>query len=173
MTALPLVGSSPIESRPTFGRSTPITSRMNCDPMIPNWSRFSARASELAPESIRRQGPPWAGSGTPIPGREMPRMRPMWSSEAASIAPVGPADTTASAEPSRTSRQAVTIELPGLARTAAAGSSLEPITSAASTISMPSAPPSSAASCSRSPQIRMRTPSAAASSAPATIPAGA
>ena len=55
----------------------------------------------------------------------MPRMRPIWSSEAASIAPVGPAETTASAEPSRTSRQAVTIDDPGFARTAAAGSSRE------------------------------------------------
>src|SRR5581483_10664074 len=45
----------------------------------------------------------------------------------ASIAPVFPAETTASADPSPTARQAATSELSGFARTASAGFSSIPI----------------------------------------------
>ena len=45
----------------------------------------------------------------------------MWRSDAASIAPVFPADTTASASPAPTARQARTSEESGFARTASAG----------------------------------------------------
>ena len=126
--------SAPRRSRaaPRRGDSTPITSRMKSDPMTPNWSRLSARGIRRSrrrrSEGTSRRGP---GAARRCPGRAMPRMRPMCSSDAASIAPVEPADTTASAEPSRTRRQAVTIEESGFARTAATGSSLEPITSGA------------------------------------------
>ena len=53
------------------------------------------------------------------------------------MAPVFPAETTASARPSPTARQAATSELSGFARTASAGFSSIPIASAASTSSSP------------------------------------
>ena len=58
-------------------------------------------------------------------------------SEAAIIAPVEPAETAATAPPSRTARQHWTSEESGFARTANAGSSSQPITCGASTMSMP------------------------------------
>ena len=61
----------------------------------------------------------------------------MWNRPAASIAPVFPAETTASASPSPTARQAATSELSGFARTASTGFSCIAITSGASTSSRP------------------------------------
>ena len=60
---------------------------------------------------------------TAMPGRDTPFRRPMTSREAASMAPALPADTAPWARPSRTSRQAVTMDESGRARTAATGSS--------------------------------------------------
>src|SRR5205823_6977080 len=80
--------------------------------------------------------------------------------------PVLPAETTASALPSATARQATTRELSGLARTASAGFSSIAITSAAS---------SSASPWVSSPVGPTRigsTVSDAAASAPATISSG-
>src|SRR4051812_48886959 len=54
-------------------------------------------------------------------------MRLMWRIAAASVAPVGPGDTSASARPSPTARAAWTIEASSLTRTALAGSSSLPM----------------------------------------------
>ena len=59
--------------------------------------------------------------GTAIAGRSTPGMRRSSSRPAASIAPVLPADTTASASPSDDRAHAETSELSGLERTASAG----------------------------------------------------
>ena len=101
----------------------PSTSSAKIAPIMPNCSRFSGRDSALAPASISTQGWSRAGSGTAMPGRCTPFTRPIVSSDAASMAPVEPAEIAPAARPSRTIRQAVTIDDPGLARTAAAGSS--------------------------------------------------
>ena len=61
----------------------------------------------------------------------------MWTSPAASIAPVFPAETTASARPSATARQATTSEESGFPRTASAGFSSIAIVSVASISSRP------------------------------------
>ena len=74
---LPFDASSPIESSPTCGASTPSTSEANSAPMMPNCARCSGLGSGLAPQSIRTQGAPSAGSGTAMPGRAMPLIRPM------------------------------------------------------------------------------------------------
>ena len=55
-------------------------------------------------------------------------MRRMCISDAAIIAPVEPAETAATAPPSRTARQHWTSDESGFARTAKAGSSSEPMT---------------------------------------------
>jgi hypothetical protein len=72
----------------------------------------------FAPASIRTLGPRRAGSTTAIPGRSTPGSRRTWSNDAASMAPVLPAETTAWASPSATERTARTREDSGLARTA-------------------------------------------------------
>ena len=65
--------------------------------MCANWSRCSGRASAFAPASSRTLGPCRAGIGTAIAGRSTPGSRRRCRRPAASIAPVLPADTTASA----------------------------------------------------------------------------
>ena len=77
------------------------------------------------------------GIGTAIAGRSTPGRRRRWSRPAASIAPVFPAETTASARPSATARTAATSEESGFARTASAGFSAMSIASGASTSSSP------------------------------------
>ena len=68
--------------------------------MCANWSRCSGRASAFAPESSSTEGPFWAGITTAIAGRATPGRRRSSRKQAASIAPVFPAETTASASPS-------------------------------------------------------------------------
>ena len=65
-------------------------------------------------------------------GRITPGSRRSSSRPAASIAPVFPAETTASALPSATARTAATSELSGFERTASAGFSCISITPAVS-----------------------------------------
>ena len=65
-----------------------------------------------------------------MPGRRTPGSRRTWRSEAASIAPVFPAETTASASPSPTALTARTSDESGFARTASAGFSCISIASA-------------------------------------------
>ena len=91
--------------------------------MTANWSRFSALVSAFAPASISTFGPDLPGRTTAIPGRTTRLMRPIVSSDDASIAPVEPADSAAPARPSLTSRQAVTRDESGFERTACTGSS--------------------------------------------------
>ena len=54
-------------------------------------------------------------------GRNTPLMRPMTIDAAAMAAPVDPPDTSASAPRPATNRAAVSIDEPGLSRTALAG----------------------------------------------------
>ena len=96
-----------------------------------------ARLSAFAPESMRTDGRNRAGITTAIAGRRTPGSRRMWSSPAASIAPVFPAETTASASPAPTARHAATRLESGFARTASAGFSCIAISSVASTSSRP------------------------------------
>ena len=83
--------------------------------------------------------------GCTIAGRSTPSIRRMCISDAAIMAPVEPAETAATAPPSRTARQHWTSEESGFARTANAASSFAPITCGACTMSTPggSSPPSS------------------------------
>src|SRR3954451_5884930 len=134
---LPFSSSSPIERRRTSGFAMPTISSAKTAPMWANWTRCSGRASAFAPASIRTDGPRNAGRTTAIAGRARPGRRRISSSPAASIAPVFPAETTASARPSATARQATTRELSGLPRTASAGFSSMPISSVASISSRP------------------------------------
>ena len=62
----------------------------------------------------------------------MPSMRPSRKTAAAMVAPVEPAETTASANPSRTRSVATRMEARRLERRAVAGDSPMPITSGAS-----------------------------------------
>ncbi len=135
-------------------------------PMCANWSRCSGRASAFAPESISTDGLNRAGTTTAIAGRNTPGMRRMFSSPAASIAPVFPADTTASASPSPTARHAATRLESGFDRTASAGFSCISITSAASTRSRPWV------SRPAGPKTTTSRPSRDASTAPAITSAG-
>ncbi len=77
----------------------PRISSAKIEPIWANWSRCSARASALAPQSSSTEGPSRAGIGTAIAGRITPGSRLISSSPAASMAPVFPAETTASASP--------------------------------------------------------------------------
>jgi hypothetical protein len=108
-----------------------------------------------------------AGITAAIAGRATPGRRRISRKQAASMAPVFPAETTASALPSPTARHAATSELSGFARTASAGFSCIPITCAVSTSVRP--PVSSPAGPKRTGWM----PDVAASSAPATISSGA
>ena len=101
--------------------------------MCANWSMCSGRASAFAPASISTVGPFFDGITTAIAGRATVGSRRSSRKQAASIAPVFPADTTASASPSPTARQAATSELSGLERTASAGFSSMAITCVVST----------------------------------------
>ena len=60
---VPFVGSSPFESRPTRGRSTPSTICASAAPMKANWTRCSGRTSALAPTSTSVIGLPGIGTG--------------------------------------------------------------------------------------------------------------
>ena len=80
------------------------------------------RASAFAPASMRTLGRGVPGSTTAIPART-PGRRRRWRSDAASIAPVLPAETTACASPSETARTARTSDEPGFDRTASTGDS--------------------------------------------------
>ncbi len=57
----PLPASSPTESRPTRGRSTPSTAALKAAPRKANWTRCWARTSTLAPTSRKSTG--LAGDG--------------------------------------------------------------------------------------------------------------
>src|SRR6266536_1341821 len=163
----PFSGSSPIESSRTSGFGTSRISCAKTEPMYANWSRCSARPSAFAPASIRTVGRFSAGITTAIAGRATPGSRRSSRKQAASTAPVFPAETTASACFWPTARHAATSELSGLALTASAGFSSISISCVVSTysngpVSRPARPKSTGS-----------MPSEAASSAPATTSSGA
>ena len=139
--------------------------------MCANWSRCSARASAFAPAVEQDATAPSRGRDRDGDRRAActPGRRRRWSSPAASIAPVFPAETTASAPPvgdgaARPRRASES----GFARTASAGFSCHldharaPRRARARRVSSPAGPKRTAS-----------IPSAAASSAPATISSGA
>ena len=94
---MPFSGSSPIESSRISGLGSSSSSPAKIEPISANWSRCSGRASAFAPASSRSDGPFAVGITTAIAGRWTPGTRRRWIRPAASIAPVLPAETTASA----------------------------------------------------------------------------
>src|SRR4051794_28519749 len=168
-SAEPLLCSSPTESNPILGRSTSRTAVLKADPRYANWTRSTARASELAPTSRSNTGRsvrPGTSSRTASAGRRTPCIRRSANSAAVIVAPVGPALTSAAERPSATSAAARTTEAPGRDRTAATGSSEFVISSSAATSSTPSRFRTSAR-VSGSPNTRSLMPSAVAARAPA------
>ena len=85
--------------------------------MYANWTRCSGLASAFAPASMSTLRPRFVGITIAIPGRCTPGSRRMCRSDAASIAPVFPAETTASASPFATARTARTSDESGFERT--------------------------------------------------------
>ena len=118
---LPFSGSSPIERSRTSGFGISRISSASTAPMCANWTRCSGRASAFAPASMRTLRPRFVGITIAIPGRCTPGSRRMCRSDAASIAPVFPAETTASASPSATARTARTSDESGFERTGVDG----------------------------------------------------
>src|SRR4051812_14354753 len=102
----------------------------------------------------------------------MPWARRMFSSPAASAAPVDPPLTSASARPSATARAARTIEASGVERAAATGSATLAIETGASTISTNPSGASMSPNWSAGPNSSVRTPWRAAMAAPAPTSAG-
>ena len=111
--------------------------RRRRSPCARTGARCSGRASALAPASMRTEGLSRDRMTTAIAGRRTPGSRRMCMRPAASIAPVFPAKTTASASPSPTARHAATRLESGFARTASAGFSCIAISSAAATSRVP------------------------------------
>src|SRR5437868_2010813 len=105
------------------------------EPIRANCTRYSGRASALAPASSSRQQAVAVGITAPIAGRSTPGIRCNPKRPAAITAPLLPALTKPAARPSSTIVQARTIDEFFLVRTACAGCSSMAITSGASSIS--------------------------------------
>ncbi len=69
---VPLLGSSPIDRRPTLGRSMPSISWAKIWPSTANWRSPSGRTSALAPASKNTTGSGTAGSSVQRAGRRTP-----------------------------------------------------------------------------------------------------
>src|SRR4030095_12709012 len=95
--SLPLLASSPIDSRPTRGRSTPKAMRANTPPMRANCRRCCGRHSTLAPASSRTAGRSRVGMAVASAGRSTPGIIPNATCVANTVAPVWPALNSASA----------------------------------------------------------------------------
>src|SRR6267143_7219841 len=135
-------------------------------------------ASIVAPASSRHAGFPFVVGNIPqSAGRSIPRMRPRTRSAAAIVAPVLPADTTASASPCLTIDVATPIDVSARRRSAVAGCSSIPTTSFASRIVMPGgiwAPTSLRTASSRPTSTRSDAPPFCRyNRAPRTISSGA
>src|SRR6267143_460529 len=135
-------------------------------------------ASIVAPASSRHAGFPFAVGNIPqSAGRSIPRMRPRTRSAAAIVAPVLPAETTASASPCLTIDVATPIDVSARRRSAVAGCSSIPTTSLASRIVMPGgiwAPTSLRTASSRPTSTRSDAPPFCRyNRAPRTISSGA
>ena len=165
-------GSSPIDSRPTFGDATPKRCREKTEPICANCTSQSACTSALAPASSSTVGAmPGTGMMVAIAGRLTPLMRPIRSSADAIVAPVLPAEIIAEAWPSRTASAARTSVESFLRRTARPPSSSISMTSLA-TMSGRS-PMSTRSARSAGPTSTIGVPCAAAACAPAMIAPGA
>ena len=103
------------------GFAMPRISSAKTAPIVANWSRCSARQSAFAPASIEDGRAALRGDGNGDRRRRTPGRRRNWTRPAASIAPVFPGDTTASASPSATALTARTSELSFFVRRASAG----------------------------------------------------
>src|SRR5579875_3322360 len=133
----------------------------------------SGLQSTFAPASHSTTGPLFPGSTAPIAGRAMPAIVRKRISATARNAPLFPAETTASARPSRTRSTATPSDVPDEVRTACEACASIAISRSACTISSGS-PPSSGVSRGVSPtRTIFPSPSRCASSAPATISPGA
>src|SRR5256886_1513568 len=135
-------------------------------------------ASIVAPASSRHAGFPFVVGNIPhSAGRSIPRMRRGTRSAAAIVAPVLPADTTASASPCLTIAVATPIDVSARRRSAVAGCSSIPTTSCAARIVMPggiSAPRSLRIGSSRPTRTRSDGPPFSRyNRAPRTISSGA
>src|SRR2546421_856220 len=111
---------------------------MKRDAMRANWRMLCSSASIVAPASSKHAGFPFVVGNIPqSAGRSIPRMRPRTSSAAAIVAPVLPAETTASASPCLTIAVATPIDVSARRRRAVAGCSSIPTTSCAGRIVIP------------------------------------
>ena len=99
--------------------------------MRPSSRAAAGNAGQLPPAPLR-QGPLRLGTGAAMPGRETPDKRPSTSDEAATTAPVLPAETKACACPACTARMATAMDEFFLVRMAVAALSSMPTTSGAS-----------------------------------------
>src|SRR3989442_667312 len=174
----PFSGSSPTLMSPTLGSTTPCTRSMKRDAIRANCRMLCSSASIVAPASRRHAGfPREVGSIPQSAGRSMPRMRPSVMSAAAIVAPVFPAETTASASPVFTITVATPIDVSPRLRSAFAGCSSIATTSRASRTAMPSrsvAPSARRSASSRPTSTRSAGPPFSRyNSAPRTISSGA
>ena len=95
----PLPGSVPMESRPTRGAARPCTVAAYAAPSRACMARVCSSGSTEAPTSSSTSRPAAVGSTAASAGRRTPGQRPSPSAAAVTVAPVVPAETTASASP--------------------------------------------------------------------------
>src|ERR687897_1827013 len=127
--SLPFPGSSPTLRSPT--RASPSNPKYlfaNTPPRIAKFNRSCGLQETVAPASSSRtrEG---KGSTVAIAGLRHPSRRPILSSDAATVAPVLPAENNASASPSRTIPAATATLASGWALSIAEGSSFMPTAS--------------------------------------------
>ena len=134
-TAVPFSSSSPTFSSPTRGLGRVRMSRMYTVPRCAKPTSSRAEHSTLAPASSMSTGPSMVGSRVPTVARSTPSKRPSRTVEAASSAPVFPAEMNASDSRRACSSRPTTMLDFRLRRTACSGFSAIPITSGASTSS--------------------------------------
>ena len=111
-SGLPLVGSSPMDSRPTrgLGDAEAVAGVDGAHLGELHQPLGAALGVGAGVEQHRRRVAPGTGIGVAMAGRATPLMRPMRSSALAIVAPVLPALTMAEARPSRTASAARTSE---------------------------------------------------------------
>ena len=164
--------------RPTLGRSAPCSLSMKREAIRANWRMLCSVASIVAPASRRHAGFPCeVGKSPQRAGRSIPRIRPSTRSAAAIVAPVLPADATASASPCFTISVATPIDVSPRRRRALEGCSSIATTSVAFRMVMPGGTEEAMirrSSCSRPTRTRSASPPLARyKSAPRTISSGA
>ena len=119
----PFSSSVPIFTIPTVGFFFPITFSKYTVPIWANCTKCSGLASTLAPQSINSEKPFFDGKNGASAGLLIPFILPTTSWPPTRIAPVLPADTTASACPSCTSFMATTRDESFFSRIAFVGTS--------------------------------------------------